>query len=101
MDDAAGIEAGYPSAFGMGNLQWAYFHNMLREWLDGRGEILSLSCQFRSPNLKGQTVSARGKVTGIEADGDGSTVSLDVWTENQDGEVMAPAKAVVALTSQA
>ena len=30
MDDEAGQAAGYPTAFGMGNLQWSYLHALLR-----------------------------------------------------------------------
>ena len=33
MDDEAGHDAGYPGAFGMGNLQLAYLHLLLRECL--------------------------------------------------------------------
>src|SRR5579862_264289 len=33
LDDEGGRKAGYPSAFGMGNLQWSYLHNLLRNWL--------------------------------------------------------------------
>ena len=47
MDDAAGAEAGYPTAFGMGNLQVSYLHAMLRHWLDGRGSVQQLTVQFR------------------------------------------------------
>ncbi len=35
MDDEAGRAAGFPTAFGMGNLQWSYLHSMLRQ-LDRR-----------------------------------------------------------------
>src|ERR1700759_5756309 len=60
MDDEAGRAAGYPSAFGVGNLQVSYLHNLVRDWLDGRGRIVAISGQFRGPNLKGQTGTARG-----------------------------------------
>ena len=92
MDDEAGKAAGYPSAFGMGNLQWSYLHNLVRGWLAGRGRIVKLSCQFRNPNLKGQVVTAKGVVEAVEADG---TVVLSIWTENQDGAKLAPGKATV------
>ena len=36
MDDTAGQAAGMPGAFGMGNLQLAYLHNLVREWLGER-----------------------------------------------------------------
>ncbi|MFG1924545.1 MaoC/PaaZ C-terminal domain-containing protein [Cryptosporangium sp. NPDC048952] len=92
MDDEAGKAAGYPSAFGMGNLQWSYLHILVRQWLAGRGRIVTLSCQFRNPNLKGQTVTARGVVESIEPDG---SVVLNIWTENQDGAKLAPGRATV------
>src|ERR1700749_2204090 len=44
MDDEAGREAGYPTAFGMGNLQLAYLHSLVRGWLGDDGVIVSLSC---------------------------------------------------------
>lgn len=93
MDDAAGEAAGNGGAFGMGNLQWAYLHNMLRSWVGENGEILSIEVQFRSPNVKGQTVTAKGVVTAI----DGDVISLDVWTEQQEGTKLAPGSAKVKL----
>ncbi|MDO9485607.1 MAG: MaoC/PaaZ C-terminal domain-containing protein [Actinomycetota bacterium] len=93
MDDAAGEAAGNGGAFGMGNLQWAYLHNMLRSWIGENGEILSIEVQFRSPNVKGQTVTAKGVVTAI----DGDVISLDVWTEQQEGTKLAPGSAKVKM----
>ncbi|OYO23920.1 hypothetical protein CGZ93_05230 [Enemella dayhoffiae] len=97
MDDEAGCEAGFDSAFGMGNLQWSYLHNVLRRWLGGSGRILKLSCQFRSPNTRGMTVTARGAVTAVDDSGDGRRVSLDVWTEDQAGRPLAKGAAEVLL----
>src|SRR3978361_1448213 len=60
MDDEAGKAAGYPTAFGMGNLQWSYLHNVIREWGGADVRILKIACQFRAPNVKGQEVTAHG-----------------------------------------
>jgi acyl dehydratase len=99
MDDEAGRAAGYSSAFGMGNLQWAYLHNMLREWIGEDGRIVHVACQFRGPNLKGMEVTARGQVTSIrEADGE-TVVDLDVWTEGPDGDKVAVGQATVVWPS--
>ena len=88
MDDEAGRAAGYPSAFGMGNLSYAWIHCMLREWLAGSGgRITSVNCQFRAPVLRNQTVVARGVVTGVSEEGDDVVVSLEVWTES-DGALL-------------
>ena len=95
MDDEAGRAAGYPSAFGMGNLQWAYLHNLLESWLGPRGRVVALSCQFRAPNVQGQTVTAHGRVTAVEPQPDGETrVDLEIWTDDQDGNRMAPGQAL-------
>jgi acyl dehydratase len=97
MDDEAGRAAGYQSAFGMGNLQWAYLHDLLRQWMGDDGRILSIGCQFRGANTKGQTVTAHGAVTDVRHDGDEVVVGLELWTEIQDGSRLAPGRATVAL----
>jgi acyl dehydratase len=97
MDAEAGRAAGLPGAIGMGNLQVSYLHNLVREWLEERGRILKMSCQFRSPNLKDQTVIARGKVTGVEDAADGIQVTLEVWTEDDQANRLAPGTCTVVL----
>ena len=98
MDDEAGRAAGQPGAFGMGNLQFAYLHAMLRQWLGADATIVKASCSFRALNLKDMTVTARGVVTAIREDGDGRTLAdLDVWTESEDGRKLAPGTATVVL----
>ncbi|MEQ6900380.1 hypothetical protein [Nocardioides sp. YIM 152588] len=99
MDDEAGRAAGMPAAFGMGNLQWSYLHNLVRDWVGEHGRIVRMACEFRTPNLKG-TVTARGRVARVEPGEDGATlVHLEVWTENAAGRPMAPGTAVVELAA--
>ncbi len=97
MDDDAGREAGYDRAFGMGNLQWSYLHDMLRAWIGPEGRIVALACQFRAPALRDRMVRARGLVTGVERVGDEVIVDLDVHTEDEDGNVLAPGTARIAV----
>jgi acyl dehydratase len=94
MDDEAGRAAGYQTAFGMGNLQWSYLHNLVRDWLGTEGAILKLGCQFRGANTKGQVVTARGVVTEVT----GNQAVLQIWTEDQDGRKLAPGTATVQFT---
>ena len=97
MDDEAGRAAGYDSAFGMGNLQWAYLHGLLESWIGDQGRVVKLACQFRSPTVKGLTVTAHGTVTAV-AEKDGELwVDLDVWTDDQHGNKMAPGTATVVI----
>jgi hypothetical protein len=97
MDDGAGQAAGYSGAFGMGNLQWAYLHNMLRDWVGEDGRIVRMACQFRGPNLRTTIVRARGTVTAVHP-GDGETlIDLDVWTETEASGKVAVGTATVAV----
>jgi acyl dehydratase len=95
MDDEAGRAAGYPTAFGMGNLQWSYLHNMLRSWLGDDGVITKLACQFRAPNTKGMTVTAHGVVAEVRDAGGVKEIDLEVWTEDGAGKKLAPGTATV------
>ncbi len=97
MDDEAGRAAGYPTAFGMGNLQWAYLHNAVRDWLGDNGRIVSLKCQFRAPNTKGMTVTARCVVTALREENGHRLADLEIWTEDAEGKKLAPGSAVVEL----
>jgi hypothetical protein len=82
MDDEAGRAAGYPSAFGMGNLQWAYLHNLLESWLGEHGRVVALSAPHVRPD---------GEIR----------VVLAVWTDDQDGHRLAPGEATVIIGSPA
>jgi acyl dehydratase len=99
MDDEAGRAAQQPGAFGMGNLQVAYLHNLLRQWIGPDGEIQALACQFRAINTKDMVVTAGGRVVGVDSDPDSGRVlvELEVWTEDEDGRSLAPGTARVAL----
>jgi acyl dehydratase len=97
MDDEAGRAAGHAGAIGMGRLQWSYLHNAIEQWLGESGRIVHVAAQFRSPNQKGQTLTARGKVTAIRTENDEHLIDLEVWVEDGDGQVLAPGTATVAV----
>jgi acyl dehydratase len=97
MDNEAGTAAGFDGAFGMGNLQWAYLHNVLREWVGEDGRIVRVACKFRRPNLKDTVVTARGTITGRRPSDGETLVDVDVWTEDAGGAKIAVGHATVAL----
>jgi len=97
MDDSAGQAAGFPGAVGMGNLTLAWLHAMFREWLGAQGRLVSLSGQFRSPALKGDTITCSAVVTSVSATDDRTRVELDVAAKNERGETLLPGKATVVL----
>ena len=99
MDDAAGQAQGFPGAFGMGNLMWSYLHNLVRDWIGDDGRIVAMGCSFRSPNLRGMTVEARGTVTAVRDEDGERLVDLELTVVDHDNAdtVLVPATATVAL----
>lgn len=96
MDDEAGRAAGFDGAFGMGNLQWSFLHNAIRQWMGDDGDILEVRCTFRGTNLKGQTVTAAGVVTAVRDEPGRTIADLEVWTETENGDRLVPGTASVA-----
>ena len=100
MDDEAGKAANQPGVFGMGNVRWAYMHNMLNLWIGDSGFIRKLDTQYRVLNLKGDMLTAKGTVTRKYVENGGHLLDLDVWVENQRGENTCPGHATVELPSR-
>jgi acyl dehydratase len=93
MDDDAGRAAGFPGAFGLGELQVAYFHNVLRAWLAGRGYIQEVACRFHSPSFKGGQVVVHGTVTGVL----GAEVRVELQADDEKGISLCTGQAKVVL----
>lgn len=98
MDDAAGQAAGYPTAFGMGNLHTSYLHAMLRGWLDGRGRIETVEVRFRQPSTRGIVNRASGVVTSVAEPIDGIVrYEIEIWVEDGDGTRLTTGTATVGV----
>ena len=97
MDDEAGRRAGYAGAFGMGNLQVSYLHAALRQWIGDDGRIVSVSCQFRAPNLRGLRTIVRGRVVAVRDEGPETVVDVELSSETEEGTVLAPGSATVVV----
>jgi acyl dehydratase len=81
----------------MGNLKLAYIANALNDWSGEDAWIRKLSVEYRKPDLVNKTLTVKGKVTGKSQSNGDKLVELDVWVENEDGDVTTPGKAIVAL----
>ena len=101
MDDEAAKAAKQPGVFGMGNLRWAYVHNMLRDWVGDSGDVVEVELRYTGLNFKNDTLTTRGKVTRKYVENGEHLVELDVWVENQKGENTAPGRAIVRLPARA
>jgi acyl dehydratase len=97
MSADAAQAAGQPDVFGMGNLRIAYAHNLLHDWLDGRGDVAEFACQFRSLNFRGDELTTWGRVTAVEERGGVQCADVELGVRNQAGDETMPATATVVL----
>lgn len=100
MEDEAGRVAGYPTAFGMGNLTWAYLHVALHEWFGEQARIAAVGAQFRAAVTRGKQVVVSAVVTGVrpaQDGGDDAEIDVDLRAEDQDGVLLAPGTATVVV----
>jgi acyl dehydratase len=89
-----------PDVIVMGNLKLAYIGNMLEDWAGEDGWIQKLGVDYRKMDVVHSTLSAKGKVTRKYEEGGRHLVDLDVWIENDQGEVTTPGRATVALPAR-
>jgi MaoC like domain len=100
MEDDAGQAAGYPTAFGMGNLTWAYLHVALHQWFGEEARVAAVGAQFRSAVTRGKRVVVTGVVTAVHpaaGDDDLDEVELTLRAQDQDGTLLAPGTATVVV----
>jgi acyl dehydratase len=100
MDDEFARHRGEKGVLGMGHIRFSYLHNMLRAWTGDSGRIKRVACQYRGINYKGDTLTCRGRVTKKYRQDGQNLVDLDLRVENQNGEIISPGQATVALPSR-
>jgi hypothetical protein len=69
--------------------------------LDGAaGNLRKLKASYRLPGFPGETWTCGGKVTKKYRNEEENWVDLELWIENQEGTVVTPGSATVALPSR-
>ena len=93
--------AGNPAIYDYGRMRETWLIHLCTDWMGDDGWLWKLDCEFRRFNYVGDTHWMRGRVTRkLLSDGDRPAVELEVWGENQRGEVTTPGHATVLLPSR-
>ncbi|MCH7511881.1 MAG: hypothetical protein IIB19_05915 [Chloroflexi bacterium] len=98
--DYAKNVAKLPDVIIMGNLKLAYIANAITDWAGDEGWITKLAIDYRKMDTVNSTITAKGKVTKKYQQDGKNLVDLDVWVENEAGEVTTPGSAVLSLPSR-
>ncbi len=93
--------AGNPAIYDYGRMRETWLVHLCTDWMGDDAWLAALDVQFRKFNYVGDTHWMRGKVTRhYLADGDRPAVDLDIWGENQRGEITCPGHATILLPSR-
>jgi hypothetical protein len=93
--------SGNPTTFDYGRMRETWLIHLCTDWMGDDAWLWRLDCEFRKFNYVGDTQWLRGRVTRhYLASGDRPAVDLDVWADNQRGELTTPGHATILLPSR-
>lgn len=78
-----------------GRFKYAALGELVSNWLEHRGRIVKISCQYRGMDLPHQEIRCRGKVIRKWVENGAKLVELSVWTENAAGKKTTPGQAIL------
>jgi len=100
-DPAYARKAGNPTTYDYGRMRETWLIHLCTDWMGDDAWLWKLDCEFRLFNYVGDTQWMRGRVVRkYRADGGRPAVDLDVWGENQRGEITTPGHATILLPSR-
>jgi hypothetical protein len=92
---------GIPAAYDNGTQRIGWVAHAVTNWMGDAGFLRNLTVQIRRPNMFGNTTWCKGRVASKSVDEDANhCVVLDLWAENQDGELNTKGSAVVVLPTR-
>jgi hypothetical protein len=100
-DPAFAQRSGNPTTFDYGRMRETWLIHLCTDWMGDDGWLWKLDCEFRQFNYVGDTQWLGGKITRhYRADGDRPAVDVDLWAQNQRGQITTPGHATILLPSR-
>jgi acyl dehydratase len=96
-DNEFARQVGVPGAYDYGPQRVSWLIHLLTDWMGDDGFVKSLKVQVTRFNIWGDVQFIKGKVLEKLREGDDSVVRVEVWAENQRGEVTAKGSGEVLL----
>ena len=91
---------GFPAAHDAGIDRISWVGNLVTNWMGDAGFLRSLSITLTLPNIYGDATWCRGRVSRLHRDDGAPVADLELWCENQRGQVTARGTASVVLPSR-
>ena len=100
-DPAWAAKAGSPAIYDYGRMRETWLIHLCTDWMGDNAWLWKLDCEFRQFNYVGDTHWMKGRVVRRYRDElAGPAVDLEIWGENQRGDVTTPGHATVLLPSR-
>lgn len=99
-DDTFARHLGLPGAYDIGTARISWMAHLLTNWMGDDGRLKKLSVQLRRPIIVGDTTWCKAKVVNKLVQNGEHLVELEIWGENQRGEITTPGQATVRLPSR-
>jgi acyl dehydratase len=93
-------QLGIPLSYDYGGLREAFLTNIITNWMGDDGWLWKLSCQHRKFVYTGDTYWMKGKVIAKQQNDGRNEVHVNVWVENQWGDIVSPGNAVILLPTR-
>jgi acyl dehydratase len=91
---------GLPNIVAPGNMAGDYYSQLLSDWAGVKGNLRSLSIQFRNFMVPGDILNCGGKIIKKYIKEGKGYVELDLWLKNQKDINCVPGKGLVELPIQ-
>ena len=98
--DSVAEAVGVPGAYDYGPQRVSWMGTLLTNWMGDDAFLKRLRVECRRFNVYGDTQWCKGKVVRKYLSNEAPLVDLEIWAENQRGEVTAPGYATVMLPSR-
>ena len=96
-DNEFARRVGVLGAYDYGPQRMSWLGHLLTDWMGDDGFLKTLNARVTSFNLWGDVQFIKGKVSETLRDGPSGVVKVDVWGENQRGEITVQGDAEVVL----
>lgn len=93
-------QVGAPAAYDYGPARMAWLTTLVTNWMGDAAFLKRVRGEMRRFNLVGDTTWCKGKVTRKYVQDGNALADLEIWAENQRGEISAPGLATVMLPSR-
>lgn len=99
-DNKLAQQVGMPGAYDNGWNRLGWCSQVVTDWAGDHGQLTDLEIRAMAPNIMGDTLWCKGKVSGKRVDGGKHIVDIELWADNQLGDRSCKGTASVVLPAR-